>query len=355
MLRLILVIVALLATPLVAPAYGQAPPPAPAAMSAPAAAPAPTAAPAQGSPDDVLAENARTRLTRADYDADIQRVPPQMRDEFASSASRLSAYLTNLLIVKTLAADARLGGIDKDPLTQQRIALEVERQLADAQLRHVEQIAGAEFDAKADEFKLKAKELYLVDKSKYRTPEQVSASRILIDIKKRKPEEALAIAQDVRKKLIAGADFATLAKEVSDDPSAKTTGGELGWFTRERVDPEFANAVFGMAQAGDISEPKLTHSGYHVIRLEGRKPAATRPFEAVEPQIMAELRQQYVIEKREAVVAAIRTDPTLKVNQPAVDGLVFRLAPGQFGLGRGRAASESLRPNPAQTRNAEPK
>jgi peptidyl-prolyl cis-trans isomerase C len=324
-------------------------------MSAAAAAPAPTAAPAQGSPDDVLAENARTRLTRADYDADIQRVPPQMRDEFASSASRLSAYLTNLLIVKTLAADARLGGIDKDPLTQQRIALEVERQLADAQLRHIEQMAGAEFDAKADEFKVKAKEIYLVDKSKYRTPEQVAASRILIDIKKRKPEEALAIAQDARKKLIAGADFATLAKEVSDDPAANKTGGELGWFTRERVDPEFADAVFGMAQTGDISEPTLTRSGYHVIRLEGRKAAATRPFEAVEPQIMAELRQHYISEKRETVVAAIRTDPTLKVNQPAVDGLVFRLAPGQFGTGRSRAAIESLRPNPAQTGNAEPK
>lgn len=346
--RPIFVIVALLAQPLAwsGAAYAQAP--APAATTAPAAAPAP------GAPDDILAENARTRLTRADYDTDIQRVPPQMRDEFASDPKRLSMYLTNLLIVKTLAADARQGGIDKDPLVQRRIALEVDRQLADAQLRHLEQVAGAEFDAKSSEFALRAKELYLVDKSKYSTPEQVSASQILIDTKKRTPEEALVIAQDARKKLVAGADFAALAKEVSDDPVAKTTGGELGWFSRERVEPGFANAVFGMKQVGDISEPMLTRSGYHVIRLEGRRPGAARPFETVEPQIMAELRQRYVSEKREAAVAAIRTDPNLKVNQPVVDGLVFRSAPGQFGLGR-RSAPESRPGNPAQPGSAGPK
>ncbi len=340
MLRLIFVIVALLAQPLgwSGAAYGQAP----------------ASPPTQGSPDDVLAENARTQLTRADYTADIQRVPAQMRDEFASDPKRLSAYLTNLLIVKTLAADARQAGIEKDPVVQRRIALDADRQLAEAQLRHLEQIAGDEFDAKAEAFKARAKELYLVDKSKYSVPEQINVSRILIDTKSRKPEEALAIAQDVRKKLVAGADFATLAKEVSDDPSAKTTGGQMGWFSRARVDPEFAQAAFSIGQTGEISEPLLTHSGYHVIRLEGRRPPVARPYEAVEKQIMAELRRRYVEEKRDAAVTAIRTDPNLKVNQPIVDGLVFRVDPGQFGAGR-RRATEPLLGNPPQSGDAEPK
>ena len=144
MLRPITVFAALLASTLACQgaALAQAP--------APAVAPAP--ANAQHSPDEVLAENAQTRLTRGDYDADIQRLPAEMRDAFASDPRRLSAYLTNLLIVKTLAADARKAGLENDPILQRRVALEVDRALADMQLRRLEEAAGKEFDAKAGEY-----------------------------------------------------------------------------------------------------------------------------------------------------------------------------------------------------------
>ncbi len=317
------------------PAVAQTPVPAPA--SAPAAAQHPS--------DEVLAENARASLTRADYDADIQRVPAEMREEFASDPKRLSAYLTNLLIVKTLAADAREAGLENDPLVQRRIALEVDRVLADAQLRHLEQAAGSEFDAKADQFALKAKEIYLVEKDKHQIPEQISASQILFDTKHRTPEEALALARETRNKLLAGADFATTAKAVSDDPSAKNNGGEIGWFARERMDPAFSQAAFAMTNAGDISEPVLTSFGYHLIRFEGRRPADVRPYEAVKPQLMAELRKRYVSEQRDARTIAIRNDPGLKVNQPAVDSLLTHVDPSMFRPG---AARRGTRPKQAE-------
>jgi peptidyl-prolyl cis-trans isomerase C len=312
--------------------------PAVAQTSVPAPAPPPVAA--QPPSDEVLAENARTRLTRADYDADIQRVPVEMRDEFASDPKRLSTYLTNLLIVKTLAADARAAGLENDPLVQRRIALEVDRVLADAQLRHLEQGAGSEFDAKADQFALKAKEIYLVEKDKHQVPEQISASQILFDTKHRTPEAALALARETRSKLLAGADFATTAKAVSDDPSAKTNGGEIGWFARERMDPAFSQAAFAMTNAGDISEPVLTRFGYHLIRFEGRRPAQVKPFEAVEPKIMSDLRKRYIEEQRDARVAGIRNDPNLKVNQPAVDSLVVHIDPSLFRRHEGRRSSD---------------
>ena len=312
--------------------------PAVAQTSVPAPAPPPAAA--QPPSDEVLAENARTRLTRADYDADIQRVPVEMRDEFASDPKRLSTYLTNLLIVKTLAADARAAGLENDPLVQRRIALEVDRVLADAQLRHLEQGAGSEFDAKADQFALKAKEIYLVEKDKHQVPEQISASQILFDTKHRTPEAALALARETRSKLLAGADFATTAKAVSDDPSAKTNGGEIGWFARERMDPAFSQAAFAMTNAGDISEPVLTRFGYHLIRFEGRRPAQVKPFEAVEPKIMSDLRKRYIEEQRDARVAGIRNDPNLKVNQPAVDSLVVHIDPSLFRRHEGRRSSD---------------
>jgi peptidyl-prolyl cis-trans isomerase C len=307
---------AIIAWPALAPA--QVP-----VLPAPANVPQ-AAAPARHDPDEVLAENAQMKLTRADYDADIQRLPAEMRNEFASDPKRLSAYLNNLLIVKTLAADARKAGLESDPLLQRRAVLEVDRLLADAQLRHLEQAAGKEFDAKSSEYKAKAKELYLVDRNKYRVPEQISASQILFDTKQRKPEEALALANETRRKLLAGADFATTAKELSDDPTAKSNGGEIGWFTRERMDPSFSQAAFDMKNIGEISEPIKSRFGYHLIRLEGRRPGEVRPFEAVQAQIMAELRKRYVDAQRDAKTEAIRADPALKVNQPAVDALVYQ-------------------------------
>ena len=211
-------------------------------------------------------------------------------------------------------------------------------------MQHLEEAAGREFDAKSSEYKVKAKELYLIDRNKYRSPEQISASQILFDTKRRTPEEALALANETRRKLLAGADFAAIAKEMSDDPSARNNGGEIGWFTRERMDPAFSNAAFEMKNVGDISEPVLSRFGYHLIRFEGRRAAEVRPFEAVEPRIMAELRKQYIDAQRDARTVAIRTDPTLKVNQPAVDALVFRADPEIFSMPR-RGSAEPLRGN----------
>ncbi|HEX3633601.1 MAG TPA: peptidylprolyl isomerase [Casimicrobiaceae bacterium] len=307
--------------------------------------PVPASAPvAAHPPDEVLAENARTRLTRADYDADIQRLPAEMRDEFASDPRRLSTYLTNLLIVKTLAADARNAGLENDPVLQRRVALEVDRALADMQMRRVEEAAGREFDAKWAEYLVKAKEIYLVDRNKYRVPEQISASQILFDFKSHTPDEALALATRTRTKLVAGADFAATAKELSDDPTAKSTGGAIGWFTRERMDPSFSQAAFDMKNVGDISEPIKSRFGYHLIRFEGRKPAEARPFETVQPLIMAELRKRYVDAQRDATTNAIRVDPALKVNQPAVDALVVKTDPEMF-RGNRRGSAEPLRAN----------
>jgi len=317
-----------------------------AAAVAQTATPALASAPAatQRSPDEVLAENGETRLTRADYDADIQRLPAEMREAFASDPRRLSTYLTNLLIVKTLAAEGRKAGLENDPVLQRRVALEVDRALADMQLRRLEEAAGKDFDAKADEYLVKAKELYLVDKNKYRVPEQINASQILFDLQHHTPEEAIALAQETRKKLIAGADFNATAKELSDDPTAKSNGGQIGWFTRDRMDPSFSQAAFDMKNVGEISEPIKSRFGYHLIRLEGRRPAEVRPFEAVQPQIMAELRKRYVEAQRDAKTEAIRVDPALKVNQPAVDALVYRADPEIFNVPR-RGSAEPMRGN----------
>jgi peptidyl-prolyl cis-trans isomerase C len=288
---------------------------------------------AQKPGDEVLAENGYVKLTRSDYETDLLRVPPEMRGEFAASPKRLTTMLNTLLLNKTLAKEARDTGLDRDNEIARRLALETERFLAQAMIGKIEIAAAAEFDARETDFLPAARETYLLNKQKYQRPEQISASHILFDPAKRGNDAALALANETRAKLRAGANFATLAAELSDDPTAKTNGGALGWFGPTKMDPAFYKAAVALKDPGDLSEPVQSAFGWHIIRLDGRRPPQDMPWEQARKLIMEDLKQRYVNEARDKKLNAIRNDPNLKVNQAAIDALVIKLpeAPRQPG------------------------
>ena len=280
---------------------------------------------AQKAGDEVLAENAAVKLTRSDYETDLLRVTPEMRGEFAASPKRLTMMLNTLLVDKTLAKEARDAGLDRNEEIARRLALEIDRFLAQAMIGKIENDAAAAFDARQADFLAAARETYVLNKEKYRRPEQISASHILFDPAKRGNDAALALAKETRAKLLAGANFATVAAEVSDDPTAKTNGGGLGWFGPGKMDPAFTKAAFALKNAGDFSEPVQSSFGWHIIRLDGRRPPQDMPWEQARKVIMAELKQRHVVETRDAKLNAIRNDPNLKINQAAIDALVVKL------------------------------
>jgi peptidyl-prolyl cis-trans isomerase C len=281
---------------------------------------------AQKSGDEVLAENASVKLTRSDYETDLLRVPPESRREFAASPGRLTQMLNNLLMDKTLAKQARDIGLDRDDEVARRLALETDRFLATAMVGKIQSDAAAEFDARESEFAAKARETYLMNKDKYKTSEQVSASHILFDPDKHGGSDAaLALAKEARARLVAGADFGELAKQVSDDPAARGDGGKLGYFGHGRMDPDFTTAAFALKNVGDLSEPVKSAFGWHIIRLDGRRPPGEIPFERAKKQIMADMKARYAREALQAKLEAIRNDPNMKVNQAAVDALLITL------------------------------
>jgi peptidyl-prolyl cis-trans isomerase C len=279
----------------------------------------------QGAPDDVLAENGLAKLTRADYETDLLRIPPDHRAEFAASPKRLTTMLNTLLIDKTLAREARDAGLDRDPEIMRRLALETDRFLAQAMIGRIEAQAAAAFDAKEAEFVATARETYLMNKQKYRSPEQIRASHILFDPMKHGNNAALALAKETRSKLLSGASFATLATELSDDPTAKSNAGELGWFGPGTMDPAFSKAAFALEKVGDLSEPVQSSFGWHIIRLDARRPPQDMTWEQARKLIMAELKQRFINEARERKLSAIRNDPKMKVNQAAIDALVVKV------------------------------
>ena len=80
-----------------------------------------------------------------------------------------------------------------------------------------------------------------------------------------------------------GANFAALAKEKSKDPAA-AQGGELGYFTKDQVPPEFADIAFKLDK-GQISDPMKTQFGWHIVEVENKRTKPTPTFDEVKPQI----------------------------------------------------------------------
>lgn len=280
--------------------------------------------------DQVLVENQFARVTRGDYEAELLRLPPDIRGGFANSGKRVYDLLSRMLLTKSLAAQARAAGLDKEAQVQARLALEVDRLHAGLQIAKIEEDAGRAFDKRRPQLEVRARELYLVNRDKYRVPEQVAASHILFDTKKHTPDEALKLAQETRTKILAGADFNALAKQVSDDPSAQGNGGHIDYFDKAQMDPAFADAAFALKNAGDVSEPIRSSFGYHLIRLEGRHPAAVRTFDQVKESILAGERAKFIDEQRETALALLKNDPATKVNDAAIDALVNKVDPGMI-------------------------
>jgi peptidyl-prolyl cis-trans isomerase D len=122
----------------------------------------------------------------------------------------------------------------------------------------------------------------------YTTPEQVRASHILLKTEGKDDAAVKAKAEEILKQARAGADFADLAKKYSEDEASAKQGGDLDYFGKGRMVPEFDQVVFSM-EPGKISDPVKTQYGYHIIKLVDKKPSTTRTLQEVRQQIADQL------------------------------------------------------------------
>jgi hypothetical protein len=282
-------------------------------------------------PPGVLAKSQWTELTRADYDKALERVPEKRRFEFATSPKRVQDVLNQILLTKTLAAQARAHGTAlAGAFGAGSAPNDADKALADAELARVEADARKWFDEHESSFEAKAREIYDVDKDDYRTPEEIRLSDIAVLVKGRGDEAARQRAAEARAKIAAGTDVATVAREYSDDPTTRDKGGALPFKSARGLSPSFAKALFALQTIGEVSPPIKGPTAWHVVRLEERKPSVRKPFDDVRDEIMTSLRERYVKDRRDARIQAVFRDPSLETNQAAIDALVNHVDPEMF-------------------------
>jgi len=136
---------------------------------------------------------------------------------------------------------------------------------------------------------------YEDNKEKYQHEAEVKARHILLSVEEDSPQEevdkAKAEAQNVLDQANKGADFAELAKKHSKDPESAAKGGDLGFFTADRMDPAFSEKAFAL-KPGEISDLVRTPFGFHIIKVEETRPESTTPLEEARGEIELSLKRE---------------------------------------------------------------
>ena len=239
----------------------------------------PAAAAPADSPDKVVLTVGDEKMTVGQFQEFISTLPEQYR----SPAARRQ-IVDKLVDLKTLAQEARKRKVDLTPGYKAQLAFQTESLLAGTVLRELstnmkpDEADGRKYyDAHKNEYeKVKARHILIRFKG---SPVPVGEKKDLTE------EEALAKAKALRARLVAGEDFATIAKAESDDTGSGSNGGDLNFFGHGQMVPAFEQAAFSQ-KVGEISEPVKSQFGYHLILVEKHE---TKSFDEMRPEIEKQL------------------------------------------------------------------
>jgi peptidyl-prolyl cis-trans isomerase C len=216
----------------------------------------------------------------------MPNMPPQQKHDY------LITYLADVIVLSQAAEQQKLG---ERPDVKRRLVFDRNRLLMEALLQDAARAAVSE-----------EAEHKVYDEAVKQMPaeEEVHARHILLPTE----DEAKAVLADLKK----GADFAAVAKEKSKDPAA-AEGGDLGYFTKDQMVPEFSAVAFKLGK-GELSEPVKTQFGWHIIKVEDKRTKPTPSFDQVKTQI-----DNYIAHRAQAaLVDKMRSGANIeRLDQPA--------------------------------------
>jgi peptidyl-prolyl cis-trans isomerase C len=254
--------------------------------------------------DAVLAKVNGSEIRQSDLALAEEELGPSLAQmDPATKKENVLAFLIDMKIVAKAAEDKK---VENSEDFKRRLTFSRNRLLMDSLL------ASEGKAATTDEAMKKVYE----DASKQITGEQeVHARHILVETE----DEAKAVEEELKK----GADFAELAKKKSKDPGA-SDGGDLGFFTKEQMVPEFSTVAFSL-EPGKISDPVKSQFGWHVIKVEEKRNRKAPEFDQVKAQI-----ETYVTRKAQAdYVAKLRADAKVERMDQAAAGPAAKTDPAK--------------------------
>ncbi|OCC15893.1 Peptidyl-prolyl cis-trans isomerase PpiD [Dissulfuribacter thermophilus] len=278
--------------------------------------------------DKVIAQVGPYKLTVDDFEKQVKTLPPQFQMAIASNKQFRESFLERWVQITLMALKAREMKLDQDPQVKKRL-----EDLKNALLAQ-------EFSKRFIEDKVtisdeEVKAYYEKHKDQFTQREQVKARHILVKVPAGANEDAWKKAKkkalDIKARAEKGEDFAKLAKEFSDDPGTKDRGGELGYFGKGRMVPEFEKVAFSL-EPGVISDPVKTIFGWHLIQVEDKKAAQVKPLEDVKSFVRQRALQEKKREMLEKLLADVEKKYSVKINKEVLDEIKIE-PPRSSGMG----------------------
>ena len=250
-------------------------------------------------------------ITTDDFKKEVENLPPYLRP-MAETPDGKKELLDTMIVREIIMQQAKKDGLDKSPEVAAKMEELRQRVIVEAFLKK-------KIEEQANISDADLRKFYDENKDKFNTSEQVRASHILV--------KSEAEARDILAQIKKGGNFEELAKKYSID-SAKSRGGDLGWFGKGSMIPDFEKVVFGM-KVGDISEIVKTQYGYHIIKLTGKRPAGMRSFDEAKELI----KQKLLPEKQQQIFAKLKEElkknAKYSIKEDVLKGIEIKPAAGQ--------------------------
>jgi peptidyl-prolyl cis-trans isomerase C len=254
------------------------------AQTKPATPAPPTAVAPAADADPIVMTAGSLTVRKSEFEAALKTLPAEYQS-FAQGPGK-KQFADDYLRMRLLASEGMKAGLANDADVVNQLALMRENLVATAQLKKIDsgitvsdaEVQKAYADNKKDYEQVKARHILIAPKG---SPAAQAGKKELTD------DEAKAKAEDLRKQILAGANFEELAKKESDDAGSGARGGDLGAFSHGQMVPEFEAAAFA-AKPGEIPPVVKTQFGYHIIKVESHD---STPLEQVRPTIEKNLKQ----------------------------------------------------------------
>lgn len=232
--------------------------------------------------------------------ASTQVSPAEIDEELAKITQQFGSQ-------ERFAEELKASGQNMDDFKQRLTKLIRQRKWMESQVK-ADQVTDAQVTA-----------FYNENKQEFEQPETVRASHILIRVDENATPDVVAAKQkqasDLAARAKGGEDFSKLAQEFSEDPTAKQNSGDLNFFPRDRMVPQFADQAFSQT-VDTISDPVRTQFGWHIIKVTDKKPAQIVPLADVKSEIADYLKEAKQQEGVEAIIQGLRAKAKVEILIP---------------------------------------
>lgn len=251
-----------------------------------------------------VARVGKTIITKADIEEEFKSLPPQIQKVFEGKEG-MERFVDELVKKEMLYQEAQKRGLENDA--------EYKKKLAEfKKLTLISLLLEKEIEDKVKIGEKEARSYYDSHKEDFMTNNQIRASHILVKTE----EEANIILGEIKK----GADFAKLAQARSIDSGSAKNGGDLGYFSKGQMVPEFEGVAFKL-KVGEISKPVKTQYGYHIIKVTEKREGKPIEFEKIKDLVIQRLTAEKQKEVFDSYIEGLKKKYNTEIKKDALNSL----------------------------------